>query len=570
MLTFKNLKVKTKLLSSFLIIALLTTIIGVIGILSLKTVQVNSEKMYNNHLKSVQTLDGINKSLLAIKSDIIELVFIRDNTKKGDLEVDIQTNTEIDVKDMSTYENIVKGADEKKIWLTFKSQLNQYSLLSNDVIGLVDVGNYDKALVEYQQITTLRDQMLNNLNKLIKMHTDNADESNSNNHTIYFISNLVMTILMIVVMLLAIGIGLFISKYIHSSLLKVASLAESMANFDLTNNYKITTKDEFGKTGKALLKAQENIKELISTIMDNSQDISASSEELSATVEELTLKAKDIDIAISDIVSGIRETSIASEEVTASVEEVDSSINELSGKAMQGNNNSLRSKERAAEAEEKGKEAIKEVRYLYSEKQNSMLQALKDGEVVQNIKVMADTIASISSQTNLLALNAAIEAARAGEQGKGFAVVAEEVRKLAEQSSQAVTGIHTTIEKVQDAFENLSANGRDVLVFINENVDPEFEGFENMASQYYSDSDFVSKMSEEIASMSEELTATVDHVSQAIQSMASTSQKSSGNAEIIKRNMNETAKAIETVSVTAQNQAELAQKLNEMVLKFKI
>ena len=155
-----------------------------------------------------------------------------------------------------------------------------------------------------------------------------------------------------------------------------------------------------------------------------------------------------------------------------------------------------------------------------------MLKAIEDGKIVDNIKIMADTIASIAEQTNLLALNAAIEAARAGEQGKGFAVVAEEVRKLAEQSSEAVTGIQDTIVKVQDAFKNLSENGSDVLIFINENVDPQFEEFENVGNQYYNDSDFVSQMSEEIASMSEELTATVDQVSQAVQNMSETSQKS--------------------------------------------
>ena len=70
--------------------------------------------------------------------------------------------------------------------------------------------------------------------------------------------------------------------------------------------------------------------------------------------------------------------------------------------------------------------------------------------------------------------------------------------------------------------------------------------------------------------MSEEITATVGEVSDAIQNMAETSQKSSEKAEMIKDGMYETTKAIEQVALTAQNQAELAQKLNEMVQKFKL
>jgi len=199
-----------------------------------------------------------------------------------------------------------------------------------------------------------------------------------------------------------------------------------------------------------------------------------------------------------------------------------------------------------------------------------MLMAIEEGKVVDNIKVMADTIASISEQTNLLALNAAIEAARAGEQGKGFSVVAEEVRKLAEQSSQAVTGIQDTIIKVQDAFKNLSKNGSEVLKFINENVHQQFDYFGGIGNQYYNDSDFVSRMSEEIASMSEEITATIGQVSEAVQNMSETAQESSENAETIKTSIHETTKAVEQVALTAQNQAELAQKLNEMVHKFKL
>ena len=70
--------------------------------------------------------------------------------------------------------------------------------------------------------------------------------------------------------------------------------------------------------------------------------------------------------------------------------------------------------------------------------------------------------------------------------------------------------------------------------------------------------------------MSEEVTATVGQVSEAIQNMAEATQKSSGHAEAIKENMNETTQGLEQVALTSQSQAELAQKLNEIVQKFKI
>lgn len=181
-----------------------------------------------------------------------------------------------------------------------------------------------------------------------------------------------------------------------------------------------------------------------------------------------------------------------------------------------------------------------------------------------------NTFASISEQTNLLALNAAIEAARAGEQGRGFAVVAEEVRKLAEQSSVAVGSVKSTIEKVQDDFENLSRNSNELLKFMNDKISPQFQTFIGIGEQYQNDGNFVNNMSEEIASMTEEISATINQVSEAVQTMAEMAQRSSESSNGIQESVNESAQAMEQIAHTAQNQAELAQTLNEMVQKFKV
>ena len=199
-----------------------------------------------------------------------------------------------------------------------------------------------------------------------------------------------------------------------------------------------------------------------------------------------------------------------------------------------------------------------------------MEKAIEDGKVVDSIKVMADTIGDIAEQTNLLALNAAIEAAKAGEQGKGFAVVAEEVRRLAEESAEAVINIQNTIVKVQQAFKSSIDTGSDILEFINTKVDEQFNAYGETGNRYYNDSELVSKMSEEIAAMSEEIAATVGQVSEAVQNMAEASQKSSEESEIIKESMSETTRTIEQVALTTQSQAEIAKKLNEIVQKFKL
>lgn len=375
-------------------------------------------------------------------------------------------------------------------------------------------------------------------------------------------------------LIFAVLVSLYFGKRIGNPILSLTKAVNKTANFDLTSDhgsdYLLKRKDEIGQLANSFNIMKEELTHLIKDILDNSERLSTESEEFSKILGEVSLKTQYIDDSVKNIGNGIQDSSATSEEISASIEEVNTSINELSNKAVEGSNNASKFKEKAKYIKQEGKTSIEYIQKLYQEKEISMLKAIEAGKVVENIKVMADTIASISAQTNLLALNAAIEAERAGDQGKGFAVVAEEVRKLAEQSSNAVANIQDTILKVQEAFKNLSSTGNQVLQFIKEEVNSQFISFQNMGDEYYHDSDYVNKMSEEIAAFSEQLAAIINQLSEAVQIMAVNTQNSSEDVERIKGNIDKNTKAMGQISVSSQCQSEMAQKLNDMVKKFKI
>lgn len=566
----KKKTIKTKLITLFLIVAIIIVIVGSIGGFALKSVAKNGKEMYSVNLQSVYMITDMNQNLTEIKSDMLQLVYEKDKSKKSQLIEDIQKNKDENSKYLSEYEKLSKTEEENKIFEDFKEQIAEYRILREDVIKMVQADNYVEAEKKYKEIPKVREAMFHSINKIIEINLKSAELANEEINSIYIKSNTVIIILSIIGLVIAILIGLYTARDIANPLNKVKDLAERLANYDFSTPIVIERGDEFGQTATALNTAQENVNGLVKIIMENSQDISASSEELSATVEELSSKVETINTSINSITGIMQEASASSEEISASVEEVDSSANELSQKAVEGSSNSNKFKERATEVKKNSQKAIEESQKIHLEKKNNMEKAIEEVRVVDSIKVMADTIESISEQTNLLALNAAIEAARAGEQGKGFAVVAEEVRNLAEQSKEAVLSIQETIAKVQSAFKSSIDTGTDILEFINIQVMDQFDAYGKTGSQYYEDSDFVSKMSEEIAAMSEQVTATLGQVNEAVQNMAVSAQSSTEEAEVIKDSMNETTKAIEQVAETAQSQAELAQNLNEMVNKFKI
>lgn len=566
----ENLKIFKKLMIAFIVVTIFTVIVGAVSIIKIGKINRNVNNMYNVDLKGTNILQGLKTNLMTIRGDLLISI---DPTNKDNLKSildEIKSQTDKDTKLMSEYKATIVTEQDKKLFGQFEQYLESWRTSRQKVIDLAKQGNYSGAKEEFIKSESYRAKMISILDEDINLNVKLASNDYNDSVSQYKSSYIFVSLTILIILILSILIGIIMAKHITKPLLEIKRMAEKLATFDFSTRIDVTREDEFGQAIKALNVSQDNVSNLIKTIMENSDEMSSSSEELSATSEEISSKSEEINNSVKVIASSIQETGATSEEITASIEEIDSSVNELSQKAMDGSNSANKSKERAIDVQNKGRSSIQITQKLYEEKKEKTLKAIEDGKVVEDIKTMAGTIASIAEQTNLLALNAAIEAASAGEHGKGFAVVAEEVRKLAEESAKAVTGIQDTIEKVNEAFSNLSNTSNEVLAFIHNEVNPELEMFGNMGNEYYNDAEFVSKMSEEIASMSEELAATIGQVSEAIQNMSLNEQKSSENAESIQEGIDESQKATEQVAITAQSQAELAQRLNDLVQKFKI
>lgn len=548
-------------------------LVGLIGVKNLTTINANGSRIYSNDLMATEKLNNIRSKFLENRSSAILFYYTSDKAKQQDIKQLISVNSESNNKNEQDYEKVYGSTladSEKQLYDEFKKSQVDYRDKRTKMIQLVEEGNLQEASTIMEQVFQANDQSIESLDKLITAHEQDADHRQASNQNDYGRTLVVMFSLIGLSIVFALALGLFLSRNLTKRLGNIVRFAEALGNDDLTQQLTIYGSDEIEQLGVSINKATQNMEELVKAIGDSCQTMNAQSEELSATTEELLATMQTIEQSTQQIVQGSEELSASTEEVGASSSEILEFTKQLATKANEGQHNASEIKDRASDVKSRGSKAVYDAASLYNDKEAKVKKALDDAKVVEEIKVMAETIGSISEQTNLLSLNASIEAARAGEAGRGFSVVADEVRELAEQSQLAVGNINNVISVVQKAFDNLILNTQELLEFIENKVRPDYEAYAQTGTQYEEDASFVNQMSEELASATQSMSRVITQISQAIQNVTVTAEESTSSSEEISKSITQTTMAIEQVSQAAQAQVQLAGKLSELVGKFKV
>lgn len=394
---------------------------------------------------------------------------------------------------------------------------------------------------EFGDLTTEIDE---SITRLYELNLDDAAKKSDSNGTAANQAFVMMLMFIGVGMVLAIVLGLFISRTISNPVKKMVEAADKLALGDVNVNVEAVSKDEIGDLMQSFGKMVENIREQALAAEkiaagDLTVKVKVKSEndllgkKLSEMIETNNEILSNISSASDQVAAGARQVSSSSQmlsqgstEQASSIEEITSSMNQVASQTKQNAANANQASQLALNAKENAEQGNGQMQ--------GMVKAMAEiNDSSTNISKIIKVIDEIAFQTNILALNAAVEAARAGQHGKGFAVVAEEVRNLAARSANAAKEttemIENSIKKVETGTQ-IANNTAEALNKIVEGVTAATELVQNIAEASNEQASGIAQINQAIAQVAQ----VVQTNSATAEESASASEELSSQAELLK------------------------------------
>jgi len=562
----KNLKVSLKLIISFLIIALLTAIVGVVGIVGMSQINNAFDDMYEMQTIPLPELSKAIEMLQRQRACMREFII---GAAVGDIDLIEDAYSRVQgyrptmTASMNDYYATIRAPEAIKLFDEARAlYYGDFSECIEKIYSQAKSGADPADLYALmREYTAASNKIVENFDACMSMKIDvAAAAAQSSSDTADS-----LLVLIIVVLVVALGASVFFAIYISGLISKpLIPLTTFLKKAGEEGDIRLRPEDVqvIGKYAQRKDELGQCINEaalFVSHMNDISNELEMiANGDLTANVE--TLSDNDImgislqkmlgslNIMFAEINSSTSQVSLGSKQVADGAQmlaqgatEQAASIEELSGSIAQI---AERTKANADTADKAARLSgtIKGSAEKGSTQMDEMITAVSDiNEASKNISKIIKTIDDIAFQTNILALNAAVEAARAGQHGKGFAVVAEEVRNLASKSAEAAKNTGDMIQNSMDKAELGARIAGETAASLSEIVSGINES---------------SRLIEEIAKSSKEQSSGIDHINIGIDQVAQVVQQNSATAE-------ESAAASEEMS----SQSDV---LQQLIAQFKI
>lgn len=367
-------------------------------------------------------------------------------------------------------------------------------------------------------------------------------------------------------------LGFIFAGTITTPIKIVTNVIRKTADLDISHDDSyhplLKHRDETGEMSRAVQKMRHSFSRMMTDISSASEYISNSADELHQIATTVNDNANSNSTTAQQVSASMEQTAQNTEAISSEIREVEQNTSDITAKAREGVSLSEEIMKRAEKLKEDTLLASERTKDMYRTVKETSALAIEDSKSVSKINDLAKNIMEIASQTSLLSLNASIEAARAGEQGRGFAVVADEIGKLAEQSSQTVSGITQIVTEVNAAVGRMSDSLNAALDFLDHTVLADYGNFMNVSEQYSNDAGYVNRTMAQIDTSIGEMNHTMARITEAIGRInGSISETSSGVVSVVDNNANIVSLATDTYNMVEQT-ITYADSLREIVDSF--
>lgn len=559
--------IKNKLLVSFLSIILALLI--VMGFTIFQLMALNSE--YRTISDSLaRKMEIINQITLNIN----DLTLAAQNyTITGD-KTEIEGMNEIRLsfsKNIEEFRSLTEQAEGQDLINRLVESEDHYYIVVASVVDKVARGETDIAIqIMEEQINPAKDEVMTTLDQLTEFQKNMSASSINDLSKVIRGTQTAIIVIGFIVLLGGVSIFLYLSRDITMRLKFVTKVAKDIASGNLAaKKIEIKSKDEIGQLSEAVNQMAENLKTVIGEVIQSADHVAALSEELMASSNQTADATHQVVRTIEEVSVTVEGQSEKTEEMNHTLTTMIKGIERIANSTSETSENVVQIVKKANEGDESVQILAKQmdtIHHINAELQAVMEQLEKRSKEIGKI---IDVIGEIADQTNLLALNAAIESARAGEAGRGFAVVSQEVRKLAEQSRASAKNIEDIIITIQKETIGAAERAKQGILETNKGITLTKET-SGVIGEIRSQLEEINAKTQEISATSTEMYQGTDRIQAAISELAKWAKQSTTSVTEISAASEEQLANMEEITTSATTLANMAEKLNDVIKKFKL